>query len=315
MILIVNLNLAVDEIVHLDGLTLGDVHRASRVERLAGGKGVNVARVLRALAEDARLTGFLGGSAGDFIRRELEREEIPSSCIRIKNESRTCIILDDHTARTQTVINEAGPEVAEEELSAFLERYAQLLSASDVVVITGSLPPKLSPQVYARLISLAHKMSKPVLLDTSAEPLGQALGARPFLVKVNGAEAGALLRLQINEFVDAARAARLLIESGARHAMITLGAAGAVLNFDGVEYSIRPPRVEARNSVGSGDAVMAGLATALIRGLSLEETARLAVAAGAANSLRGAGRVTAEEVSRLLKEVGVFRGETNPRPA
>jgi tagatose 6-phosphate kinase len=307
MILIVNLNLAVDCIVHLDALTPGEVHRTSDVERLPGGKGVNVARVLKALGEPALLTGMTGGRAGDLIQHGLESEELPSSCVPVKNESRTCIILDDQATRTQTVINEAGALVSEEELTAFLEHYAQLLSTSDMVVITGSLPPKLPQEVYAELISAANELSKPVLLDTSAEPLRMALGARPFLVKVNGAEAGALLNLQINDFAEAARAARIFIESGARHSMITLGARGAVLNFEGVEYSLRPPRVEARNSVGSGDAVMAGLAFGLMRGLDAEETARLAMAAGAANSLRGAGRVTAEEIYRLQEDVTLFR--------
>lgn len=307
MILIVNLNLAVDRIVHLDALTLGEVHRTSRVERLAGGKGVNVARVLKALGEPALLTGLTGGGAGDFIQLELEREGLPSSCVRVKDESRTCIILDDHSTRAQTVINEAGAEVSGEELSAFTEHYARLLATSELVVITGSLPPKLSPEFYAQLISAANEMSKPALLDTSSEPLRIALGARPFLVKVNGAEAGALLNLPINDLEDAARGARQLIESGARHAMITLGARGAVLNFEGVEYSIRPPRVEARNSVGSGDAVMAGFAAGLVRGLRAEEIAGLAIAAGAANSLRGAGRVAAEEIYRLQEGVMLFR--------
>lgn len=306
MILVVNLNLAVDEIVHLDGFAVGDVHRTSHVERLAGGKGVNVARVLKALNERAVLTGFLGGRAGDFIAQELHREEISSSCVPIRNESRTCIILDDRATRTQTVINEAGPEVSEAELRAFLNQYERLLSSSDMVVITGSLPPKLSTEVYARLIYTANEMRKPALLDTSAEPLRKGLGARPFMVKINAAEAGQLLGLQINDFDDAAEAARSLIESGARHAMITLGAAGAVLNFEGVEHRMKPPHIEPRNSVGSGDAAMAGIATALMRGLDVEELARLAIGAGAANALRGAGRCEAEDIYRLAEDVDFF---------
>lgn len=306
MILVVNLNLAVDQIVHLDGFTVGSVHRTSHAERLAGGKGVNVARVLKALNERALLTGFLGGRAGAFIADELHREEIPSSCIQIQDESRTCIILDDRATRTQTVINEAGPEVSEAELQAFLNHYERLLSSSDMAVITGSLPPKLLTAAYARLISVANEIRKPVLLDTSAEPLRAGLGARPFIVKINAAEAGAVLGLQINDFDDAAKASRRLIERGAHHSMITLGADGAVLNFDGVERRMRPPRIEARNSVGSGDAVMAGLAAGLMRGLEVEEMARLAIAAGAANALRGAGRCEAEDIYRLSKGVEFF---------
>ncbi|HKS30437.1 MAG TPA: 1-phosphofructokinase family hexose kinase [Pyrinomonadaceae bacterium] len=307
MILIVNLNLAVDEIVHLDGLTVGEVHRTTHVERLAGGKGVNAARVLKALKEPAHLTGFLGGRAGELITSELQREELSSSYVRIKNESRTCIILDDATSRAQTVINEAGPLISEEEQAAFLEHYAQLLSTASIVIITGSLPPAIEQDFYARLIRMANEHDKQALLDTSSEALRRGVEARPFFVKINGAEAGALLRLQINGPDEARRASRALIEAGASHAMVTLGEAGAALNFRGAEYLIKAPRVEARNSVGSGDAVMAGIAAALVRGLDAEEMARLSIAAGAANALRGAGRCREEDINRLAREVELLR--------
>jgi tagatose 6-phosphate kinase len=307
MILIVNLNLAVDEIVHLDGLTPGEVHRTTLVERLAGGKGVNVARVLKVLKEPALLTGFLGGRAGDFIARELEKEELSSSCVTIQHESRTCIILNDTTSRAQTVINEAGPEVSEEEQNAFLERYTQLLSDARLVIITGSLPPRMPQDFYARMIRTANESGKPSLLDTSSEALRRGIAARPFLVKINGAEAGALLGIQLNGLDEASQAARRLIEAGASHAMITLGEMGAALNFEGAEYQIKPPRIEARNTVGSGDAVMAGIAAALVRGHDAEEMARLAIAAGAANALRGAGRCREEEINSLAHKVSLLK--------
>ncbi|HEX8174587.1 MAG TPA: 1-phosphofructokinase family hexose kinase [Pyrinomonadaceae bacterium] len=307
MILIVNLNLAVDEIVHLDGLTPGEVHRTTLVERLAGGKGVNVARVLKVLKEPALLTGFLGGRAGDFIERELQREELAASCVAIGHESRTCIILDDAASSSQTVINEAGPEVSEDEESAFLEHYTQLLLDARVVIITGSLPPQMPQDFYARMIRTANETGKPVLLDTSSEALRGGIAARPFFVKINGAEAGALLGVRINGLDEASRAARRLIRAGASHAMITLGETGAALNYEGAEYLIEPPRIEARNAVGSGDAVMAGIAAALVRGHDAEEMARLAIAAGAANALRGSGRCREEEINRLARDVDVLR--------
>jgi tagatose 6-phosphate kinase len=308
MILIVNLNLAIDEIVRVDGLTLGGVHRSGRARRQAGGKGVNVARVLKALNERAVLTGFLGGRAGEFIKSELHREKIPFACTGIEGESRTCIILDDASTRAQTVINEAGPEIKADELNEFTDNYRRLLSTSDLVVITGSLSADTRHDVYAGLIQAAHASGRRVLLDTSSEPLRAGLGARPFLVKINQAEAGALLQFPVNDMDSAAEAARRLKAAGAENSMITLGRAGAVLNFASAEYRVTAPRVEARNSVGSGDAVMAGLAAGLRSGLAAEEMAGLGVAAGAANALRGAGRVRAEEILRLKSGVKISRG-------
>lgn len=303
MILVVNLNLAVDEIVHLDGLKVGEVQRTENVERLAGGKGVNVARVLKVFSEQATLAGFLGGRAGRFIAGELQREGITFDCAWIRGESRTCIILDDTALHTQTVINETGPEIHEDELREFTSLYARLLKDAAAVVITGSLPGKLRPEIYARLIALACEAGKPVLLDSSSEALRAAISARPFLVKINGEEARELLGTSVKDFDEAAQALSQLKALGAAHAMITLGARGAVLDFESVVYRIKAPGVAARNSVGSGDAVMAGLATALVRGLGPEEMARLAVAAGAANALYGAGRCRAEDIQRLSSGV------------
>jgi fructose-1-phosphate kinase PfkB-like protein len=142
-----------------------------------------------------------------------------------------------------------------------------------------------------------------VLLDCAGAPLTHALGARPFLVKINAAEASELLRAPVTDFPTAARATRALRERGAENAMITLGAQGALLDFAGVRYSFDAPQVRAVNSVGSGDAALAGLAAALRRGLTAEEAGTLAVAAGAANALHGAGGCNAAEIDELQPRV------------
>jgi fructose-1-phosphate kinase PfkB-like protein len=123
------------------------------------------------------------------------------------------------------------------------------------------------------------------------------------MVKINHAEAGELLREEVGDLAGASLAARELIRMGAQQAMITLGPKGAVLASDGAVYSLEAPRVRAVNSVGSGDAVLAGLAAGFRRGLHISETATLALAAGAANALHGMGRCTAEEIYGLQPQV------------
>jgi tagatose 6-phosphate kinase len=359
MILIVNLNLAVDHIVEVGELRAGEVQRSRGARSAAGGKGVNVARVLKTLGEPSLLLGFCGGRAGDLIESGLRAENIASRCTRVADESRTCLIINDHARRAQTVINAPGAAVAAAEWRDFEATYARELPRAQSVVITGSLPPHLPAGTYARLTAAARDAGRPVLLDCAGAPLRHALAARPFLVKINAAEAaefeaaeleaaeleaaeleGAALEaaklegaefegtqfaatglsdapsadfpvadfsgahFPIADFPGAARAARRLREAGAEHAMITLGGRGALLDFAGVRYKFAAPRVRAVNSVGSGDAALAGLAAALRRGLTPEAAGALAVAAGAANSLHGAGGCSAEEIAELRPRVG-----------
>ncbi|HLL14775.1 MAG TPA: 1-phosphofructokinase family hexose kinase [Pyrinomonadaceae bacterium] len=303
MILIVNLNLAVDHIVEVEELRAGEVQRSRGTLAVAGGKGVNVARVLKTLGEESLLSGFAGGRAGELITAGLRAENIASLLTRVREESRTCLIINDRARGQQTVINAPGANVGEAEWRDFEATYTRELPRAGLVIINGSLPPGLPPDTYARMTTAAHAAGGRVLLDCAGAPLGHALGARPFLVKINGAEAAELSGAPVADFPAAARAARHLRERGAENAMITLGEQGALLDFAGGRYRFSAPQVRAVNSVGSGDAALAGLAAALRRGQTAEEAGALAVAAGAANALHGAGGCSAEEIAELRPRV------------
>ncbi|HEV2802652.1 MAG TPA: hexose kinase [Pyrinomonadaceae bacterium] len=303
MILIVNLNLAVDHIIEVDELRAGGVQRSRRERQQAGGKGVNVARVLKTLGEPSLLLGFCGGRAGALIESGLRDERIASRLTRIGAESRTCLVIDDLRRREQTVINAPGANIADAERREFQETYTRSLAGAELVILTGSLPPNLSTDTYARLATEADAAGKRVLLDCAGDPLRQALAAHPFIVKINGAEAAQIVSAPVEDFPGAARAARRMCELGAQNAMITLGAEGALLDFTGARYTLVAPQVETVNSVGSGDAALAGLAAALLRGRTIEEAGTLAVAAGAANALHGAGACSAEEIEELRPRV------------
>jgi tagatose 6-phosphate kinase len=303
MILIVNLNLAVDHIVEVDELRAGEVQRSRQTRQQAGGKGVNVARVLKTLGEASLLLGFCGGRAGDLIAAGLRAEQIAARCTNVRAESRTCLIINDLGRRAQTVINAPGAIISDAEWRDFEATYLRELPRAQLVAIDGSLPPNLREDTYARLATAARDAGKRVVLDCAGASLDHALGARPFLVKINAAEASEFSGAPVTDFPGAARAARRLRERGAEHAMITLGEQGALFDFGGARYRFVAPRVRAINSVGSGDAALAGLAAALCRGETVEEAGALAVAAGAANALHGAGGCSAEEIAELRPRV------------
>jgi tagatose 6-phosphate kinase len=171
------------------------------------------------------------------------------------------------------------------------------------VIITGSLPPGLAAGTYANLIDLARRAGKRVLLDSSSEPLRQGVRAGPFLVKVNQIEAGELSGQSISDITAATEAADRVRRFGTALAVVTLGQSGAVIVSETEKYRLIPPRLTPFNSVGSGDAVMAGLASAIKRGYTTEQMGTLSMAAGAANALHGGGCCTAEEVRLLQIEV------------
>ena len=303
MILVVSLNLAVDRTIEVDHLDVGQVHRSESIRLEAGSKGVNVARVLKTLGVPCVLTGFLGGPAGEFIAQGLGKEGIACAPCLIQDESRSCYILIESRTSRQTVVNEAGPRISPNEMECLVAHFLGLLREAELVLFSGSLPPGVPDETYARLIALTREGGKRALIDSSGAGLRCALDAGPFVVKVNDIEGAALLGRSIHDLAAAAEAGKLLCSGNSSLAMITLGSKGAVLSSKKESYVFTAPAIPAKNSVGSGDAAFAGLAAGLVRGLSMYETGVLAVAAGAANALHGGGHCTLEEITQLQGRV------------
>jgi tagatose 6-phosphate kinase len=301
MILVVSPNLAVDVTLELDALRSGEVHRARRVARQAGGKGVNFARALRSLGplglpEDPPLVvGFAGGRAGESIREGLDREGLDFELVPFSGESRTCTILLEREGRA-TVVNEAGPEI--EDGSRLHSTFESLLGRARAVAFMGSLPPGLPPDLYAAMIARARESGRISVLDTSGEALRRGLGAGPSLAKPNRAEAEELLGRELS--TDAARreAVERLRELGAETAVLTLGKEGFLAaTAEGVHRVVSSP-VDLRlgNPTGAGDALAAGLLAGAVRGYPLVDCARLAAAAAAASLAEGYGRFRPRDV-------------------
>jgi len=303
VILVVSPNLAVDQTVYVDHLVAGQVHRSKSTRREPGGKGVNVSRVLTTLNVPFLLTGFVGGTQGEFISQALKEEMISFKPCSIQSESRTCYLLVDEARLQQTVVNEPGPVISAEESDSLVSSFRSELNRAKWVVFSGSLPPGVPEDLYAEFITLAHAAGKRTLLDCSGSALRPAAQARPFLLKINHAEAEALTGAPVGSMEQAAHAAAALQSKYSPLVMITLGAAGAVMASDDDRYLFVPPFIQARNTVGSGDATLAGLVAGLIQGLPIEELGKLATAAGAANALHGGGHCTKGEIEELKPRV------------
>ena len=191
MILTVTLNPSVDISYPLETLKIDTVNRVKDVSKTAGGKGLNVTRVLYESGDKVTATGFLGGKIGEFIESELEQS--PVSPAFIKSQETLETVLLSYTRETE--ILEQGPTISHEEAEGFLDHYSNLIKQSEVVTISGSLPSGLPNDYYEKLIQLASDEGVAVVLDCSGAPLETVLksSAKPTAIKPNNEELSQLL--------------------------------------------------------------------------------------------------------------------------
>lgn len=329
MILTVTLNAAWDKTYFVSGLRPGGTHSVAQVRGCPGGKGVNVARVVKALGGRVLATGLAGGPTGRAIVDGLAAEGIESAFLSVGADSRTTLAVVDGTGGGVTEFREPGGPVTDEEFATFLVHLDGLLAGVSFCVFSGSLPPGLPSDAYAQAIRVAQGRGLRTVLDTSGPALVAGVSARPFLIKPNAEEAVGLARafgLETAKRAAAQDAAgrdpvdRSEVASAiglapslggvaaAELVVLTLGELGAVA-YCVDEFWHAAVRVEGvRNPVGSGDALAAAMVVALERGDGLKDALSLGVAAGAANALtETAGQVRPEDVERLREGVEVRR--------
>lgn len=261
----------------------------------AGGKGVNVARVLRALGEEVTVTGLAGGLTGSLVRDEIAAAGLVDRLVTIAGESRrTVTVVDRGGTDGATAFNEAGPRVTPSEWQAFLTLYAQQAARADAVVLSGSLPPGVPGDAYGQLVAGARaaagdggkRRGVHVVLDADGDALLAGIAAGPDVVKPNVEE---LTRATgIEEPVPAARALGSRMPgasgggAGAGAVVASLGPGGLIALTPEGEWRARPPSVFAGNPTGAGDALVAALVHGAVRAIPWPERLRHAVALSAA---------------------------------
>ena len=307
MILTVTLNAAVDRTLVVPSLTLGHRHRAPESIALAGGKGINVARGLRTLDVPVLATGLVGGRNGDAIRDGLTQAAIPFDLVEISSPSRTSTAIVDPTTGTQTEINEHGPAVSSEEAREFSRRLAFLTEYATAVVFAGSLPTNLDENFLAGLVRKTSTEGLYTVVDAPPTVLKAALKAAPSLVSPNQHEAESAAGFDFIEGEDFLRGLHRLVELGAKNACITSPEGYSYLTTEDGVILARAPNVEARSTIGSGDAYLAGLLAGLLhRKFSPVEALRLAAGCAAANAeTLGAGVFEAQRAEELAGAVQV----------
>ena len=263
MILTVTMNPSIDISYPLDELKIDTVNRVVDVTKTAGGKGLNVTRVLSEFGDSVVATGLVGGKLGDFLVENID-DKVSKRFFSIQGETRNCIAILH--GENQTEILEKGPEVQEKEGQDFLAHFKELLETVEVVAISGSLPAGLPVDYYASLVELANHAGKPVVLDCSGAALQAVLESphKPTVIKPNNEELSQLLGREISKDLDELK--EVLQEplfDGIEWIIVSLGANGAFAKHGNTFYKVDIPIIQVVNPVGSGDSTVAGIASGL----------------------------------------------------
>lgn len=306
LITTVTLNAAIDKTYMMETFPLGKVSRVAEMISVPGGKGINVARVAGQLGGAVKATGFVGGSNGDYIVKQLTKAGIANDFVEVDGESRLCLNMIDKSTGTSTELLEPGPIPSASHIEAMKEKVKELAAKSAIVAFSGSLPKGVPATLYAELVEIAKAQGAKPFLDTSGDALIEGVRAKPFFIKPNEDEIDKLLGRKPERETELYSAVMRLTEQGIGCVVVSLGANGSLAGSGGKLYRIRAPRIEAVNPVGSGDSFVAGMAVALASGEPIEQALRLATASGTANALNAqAGHVIPEDVRRLLAQVRI----------
>lgn len=307
MILTVTLNPALDRVVNVASFQSGKVNLIGKERvRIAGGKGINVSRVVKALGERTLATGWLGGSQGRIIKRNLDKENIDTDFVLIKEESRLNLTILDPVSGKKTHLVEEGPRISCPEVKNLEEKLKNLVEGARVVVFSGSIPRGVGEGIYDSLIKLVLSYNNRIIsiLDTRGEPLKKGLQAKPFMLKPNKEEMEELVGRRLSRLEELVEVARSLRERHVKLVVVSGGKGEVLVVGEGEVLILAPPSVKSLNPVGAGDALVAGFAVGLLRGMNLEEMSSLGVAAGAASVEKGReGVLSLERIEELAKKV------------
>lgn len=296
-------NPAIDETVFLEKLERGHVHRARKVSFNAGGKGINVAACLADFGVPVAATGFLGKDNIRLFEALFKRRHIEDHFIRRDGETRTNIKIVDESETTD--INLQGLPPSTEEIEKVQHSVDQLLLSGALMVMSGSLLPKMPASFYANEVKRAKSGAK-IIVDCSGEALVELLKAEklPLAIKPNSDELSQYCGHPLENESEVLAVARSLIARGMHLVTVSLGAKGAVFVGKEQAFHARLPAGNVESTVGAGDAMVAGIAAAFRENAGLERIARLATAF-AVGKLTNLGPVLPEKtmIEHLAKKV------------
>ena len=305
MIYTVTLNPALDRTITVKKLFEDDTTRVLSEKLYAGGKGIDVSRVIRELGGQSVALGLVGGYDGLHLEGLLINAGVMTDFTRISAETRTNIILKEEETKKQFVISASGPPISPTEIGELYHNVLQLQSVN-YLVLSGSLPKGVTPNVYGQLILAGIKKEAFIVLDTDGKALKESINYGPTLIKPNRHELSRLTGKDLSSEKDILTACEKVHGLGIEYILVSRGKEGLILSTREKKIKAFAPPVEVDSTVGAGDSVVAGFVKAHSRGEELTGCLRLGCAAGTATAKTpGTELCHAQEVEKVLKMIEI----------
>ncbi|TYQ18097.1 UNVERIFIED_CONTAM: 1-phosphofructokinase/tagatose 6-phosphate kinase [Acetivibrio alkalicellulosi] len=308
MITTVALNPAVDKIYFIEDFKVGKMFRTDQIIKSAGGKGINVARVCKILGERVLVIGFKAGYTGDWIEKELVSIGVDVNFVKVEGEIRTNNNIIDKKNKTETEVLEIGHKTKLDDINRFLTVFDGILKQTKVLVLSGGLPQGCPNDFYKVLIEKAKFKNTLVILDTSGEFLIEGIKAKPDMIKPNLRELSTIVNKQLTEIDDIVKVCKDIVRSGIAVVTVSMGDKGALLVTKEETLFAKVPSINAVNTIGSGDSLVAAFAVGFQRGYNIDEAFKFAMACGVNNTQYiQVGKVNKTEVIELEKQIVIER--------
>lgn len=300
MIYTLTLNPAIDHVVRLSKLDLGETNRMKAESINAGGKGINVSKILRNLGEDSTALGYIAGFTGFEIERLLKEDDI--DCDFIKLENGFTRINTKIKADIETEINGPGLDISEDDTKRLIDKLSQIQDG-DYIFLSGSIPSSMDDGFYAEIMKNLIGKDVKIAVDTTGESLKKTLAYNPILVKPNVRELEDFFDVEISDNSDIERYSKEIQSLGAQNVIVSMGGDGAYfLSSQNDSLFLQAPTGKVVDTVGSGDSMVAGFMYALKNGYDLVEAFKFSVSCGSATAF-SKNLATKNQVMEIYKNL------------
>lgn len=306
MIYTITLNPAIDKTIILDSLKKGQVNRSIYSRDDAGGKGINVAKVIKNLGYDVCAMGLIGEENKEDIYKKLEKGKIKYEFIEIDGETRTNIKIVEKEAGIFTDINQAGFEAENKDVERLTSLIESKIKDGDVVVLSGSIPKGIDGDIYKFMIRKFKEKGAKVIFDADGEVLRYGLEECPYLIKPNINELKSIINCN-DDIESIKKATKELVDRGIK-TVVSMGEKGALYIDNQNILLAKPIKVDVKSTVGAGDSMVAAFAIGIHEKMTIEETFRLAVASSTAKITKeGSLPPSREEILKYIELVEIQR--------
>ncbi|BCS82300.1 1-phosphofructokinase [Anaerocellum diazotrophicum] len=304
MIYTVTLNPAIDMTVYIDELQKGQVNRSSLCIIDAGGKGINVSKVIKSLGGKSIALGFLGNDNKDWFLKYLKNMQIDYDFIFVDGLTRTNIKIVETAQKVYTDLNQNGFEVKKKDINLLFDKIDRIAKTDDIFVISGSLPPGTDEDVYVELIRMLKRKGAKVIYDADGKALESGVLEKPDVIKPNIYEFKCLFDVEENDLASIVTSAKKLIENGIKKVLISMGSKGAVFVTENMELFANAAEVEVKSTTGAGDSMVAAISYGLSQNMDDVSIFKLALACAAAKvSKEGVKAPDKKEIERFFEKI------------